>query len=260
MIQGVPKPLHIFLCIVAGAIGGAMWALIPAISKVYFGASEMVVTLMTNYVAMYITDYLVKYHFLAGGAFGSTLVTKEIEDTAKLTKLWSNMSAHTGILFGLLMVFLFWIILNKTKLGYEVHISGINPKFARYGGVSVNKVRMSVILISGAIAGIGGSVEVMGYLYKFMSRFSPDFGFDGLAVALLGGNTPFGVLLGAVFIGIIKAGSLQVERATAVSRSLAMIIQGIIITFVSCKNMAIHVPMIKNVKNLFLKYSRKEKS
>ena len=97
---------------------------------------------------------------------------------------------------------------------------------------------MSVMIISGAIAGIGGSVEVMGSLYKFMSRFSPDFGFDGLVVALLGGNSPIGVFFSASFLGIVKAGALQVERATSVSRSLAMIIQGIIVTFISCRTLA----------------------
>ena len=235
MIKGLPAPLHLLLCLAAGALGGMLWALIPAVARVYFGASEMVLTLMTNYVAIYLTDYLVKYHFLAGGSYGTTLVTPEIADTAKLSKLWPTLSAHTGIFIGLFMVFLFWLILQKTQLGYEIHISGLNPTFAKCGGVNVHKVRMSVMFLSGAIAGIGGSVEVLGYLYKFMSQFSPDFGFDGLAVALLGGNTPLGVLLSGFFMGIIKAGSLQVERATAVSRSLSMIIQGIMITFVACK-------------------------
>lgn len=241
MVKGLPAPLHLLLCLMAGAAGGMLWAFIPAFARVYFDASEMVLTLMTNYVAIFLTDYLVKYHFLAGGSYGTTLVTPEIADTAKLSKIWPTLSAHTGIFIGLLMVFAFWFLLNKTQLGYEIHISGVNPTFARCGGVHVHKVRMSVMLLSGAIAGIGGSVEVLGYLYKFMSQFSPDFGFDGLAVALLGGNTPLGVLLSGFFMGIIKAGSLQVERATAVSRSLSMIIQGIIITFVSCKALKLDI-------------------
>ena len=239
MVKGVSAPLHILLCLGAGAIGGMIWALIPAIARVYYGASEMVITLMMNYIAINLTDYLVKYHFLAGGAYGSTLVTTEIEETAKLAKLWSNLSAHTGIFIALFTVFIFWFLLNKTQLGYEIHISGLNPAFAKCGGVSDNKVRMSVMLLSGMIGGIGGAVEVIGYLYKFMSQFSPDYGFDGLAIALLGGSTPLGVLLSSIFMGIIKAGSLQVERATNISRSLSMIIQGIIITFVSCKAMKI---------------------
>lgn len=243
MVKGVPAPLHILICLAAGAAGGMIWALIPAVARVYYGASEMVITLMMNYVAINLTDYLVKYHFLAGGAYGSTLVTTEIEESAKLAKLWPNLSAHTGIFIALFTVAVFWFLLNKTQLGYEIHISGLNPVFAKCGGVSVNKVRMSVMLLSGMIGGIGGSVEVIGYLYKFMSQFSPDYGFDGLAIALLGGNTPIGVLLSSVFMGIIKAGSLQVERATNISRSLSMIIQGIIITFVSCKAMKLNLKL-----------------
>lgn len=236
--EGLPSTVHILICILAGALGGILWVLLPAVTRVYYGASEMVTSLMLNYVAMYLTDYLVKYHFMAGGTYGTSLVTKEIADPAKLGRLWPNMSAHTGVLLGLLCIVLFWIIMSRTQLGYEIHISGINPNFALCGGVSVNKVRMSVMIISGAIAGIGGSVEVMGSLYKFMSRFSPDFGFDGLVVALLGGNSPIGVFFSASFLGIVKAGALQVERATSVSRSLAMIIQGIIVTFISCRTLA----------------------
>lgn len=240
-VKGLPAPLHIVMCIIVGALGGMLWALIPAFARVFYGASEMVLTLMMNYIAISLTDYLVKYHFLAGGAYGSTLVTAEIEESAKLMKLWPNLSAHSGIFLALLIVLLFWIVLNKTQLGYEIHISGLNPDFAKYGGVSVNNVRMSVMLISGMIGGIGGAVEVMGYSYKFMSQFSPDYGFDGLAVALLGGSTPVGVFLSSIFMGVIKAGSLQVERATSISRSISMIIQGIIITFVSCKAMKISI-------------------
>ncbi len=240
MIKGVPAPLHILICVLAGALGGMLWAFIPAVARVYYGASEMVITLMMNYVAINLTDYLVKYYFLAGGAYGSTLVTAEIEETAKLSKIWPNLSAHTGIFFALFIVLVFWFLLNKTQLGYEIHISGLNPRFAKCGGVSVNQVRMSVMLLSGMVGGIAGSVEVLGYLYKFMSQFSPDYGFDGLAVALLGGSTPAGVFLGSIFMGIIKAGSLQVERATNISRSLSMIIQGIIITFVSCKAICVN--------------------
>jgi ABC-type uncharacterized transport system permease subunit len=233
--SGLPKPIHILICILFGAIGGILWVAVPAFMRVYYGANEMVTTLMMNYVAMYLTDYLVKYHFLAGGAQGSSLVTKEIAESAQLSKLWPNMSAHTGFFLGLFLIVIFGIVMQKTKLGYEIHISGINPAFAYCGGVSVNRVRMSVMIISGAIAGIGGSMEVMGTLYKFMSRFSPDFGFDGLVVALLGGNAPIGVLFSSFFLGAVKAGALQVERATAVSRSLAMIIQGIMVVFISCK-------------------------
>lgn len=114
------------------------------------------------------------------------------------------------------------------------------------------------MLLSGMIGGIGGAVEVIGYLYKFMSQFSPDYGFDGLAIALLGGSTPLGVLLSSIFMGIIKAGSLQVERATNISRSLSMIIQGIIITFVSCKAMKLTFQLTLKSKLHNLKFLKEK--
>lgn len=235
--QTLPAIVLIPLCLIAGAVGGMLWVLLPAVMRVRFGASEMVTTLMLNYVAMLLTDYLVKYHFMAGGIYGPSLVTKEISTAARLPQLWPPLQAHSGIFLGLLTILVFSIIIKKTRLGYEIHITGINPNFAFYGGVNVNKVRMSVMFISAAIAGIGGAVEVMGFLYKFMSRFSPDFGFDGLVVALLGANSPAGVLISSFFLGAVKAGALTVERYTSVSRSLAMIIQGIIVTFISCKEL-----------------------
>ena len=227
--HGLPPAVHIGLCLIAGAFGGALWALFPAVVRAYFGASEMVMTLMLNYVATNLTDYLTRYHFLATGVQGHSLITAEIAPEARFAKIWADGSAHYGVVLGLICIALFWFMVHKTKFGYELHICGVNPDFAKCGGVNVPATRIRIMLLSGAIAGVVG---------RFMSGFSPDFGMDGMVVALMGNSTPIGVLLGAFFLGIVKAGALQVERVTDVSRSLAMVLQGLMVTFISCTYLA----------------------
>lgn len=236
--HGLPPAVHIGLCLIAGAFGGALWALFPAVIRAYFGASEMVMTLMLNYVATNLTDYLTRYHFLATGVQGHSLITAEIAPEARFAKIWADGSAHYGVVLGLICIALFWFMVHKTKFGYELHICGVNPDFAKCGGVNVPATRIRIMLLSGAIAGLAGATEVMGVVGRFMSGFSPDFGMDGMVVALMGNSTPIGVLLGAFFLGIVKAGALQVERVTDVSRSLAMVLQGLMVTFISCTYLA----------------------
>jgi simple sugar transport system permease protein len=244
-LTGLSSWVHIPLIILASALAGMAWAFVPALLKVRYNASEVVTTLMLNYVAIYLTDYLVKYYFIAKGSYGQTIITDQIQKSARMPSLIHATQLHAGLLIGILFVVLFYFLIKKSKLGYEISISGINPEFARYGGVSVNRVRMSVMLISGAVAGVGGAVEVMGITWRFMSHFSPNFGFDGILASLLGGNTPIGVLLGALFMGSLKAGALTVERSTDVSRSLATIIQGVIICFVSARYLMARFPVSK---------------
>jgi ABC-type uncharacterized transport system permease subunit len=234
-----PHILTVVLCFMAAVIAGTLYALIPAFMRVYLKANEIVTTLMLNYVAINLTNYLTKTFFLSRDSMGDSLATRELYESAKLTKLVPPYSVTTGLLMGLLMVMLFYIYMNKSVKGYEVHISGVNPDFSRYGGISVDKVRISVMLISGAIAGLGGAAEIMGVQGRFISKFSPDFGFDGMLTALLGNSTPLGVTLSAIFMGALKAGALSIERTTNVSRALADVIKGIVICFVSVRTLGI---------------------
>lgn len=234
-LQGLPTMLHLPACLLAGMLFGALFALIPALLRYYFDASEMVVGIMMNYVAMYLTDYLVRYHFIAGGTHGTALVTEEIQATARLPMLLSKGQANYGLLIGGLLVLVFYVLIKKSKAGYEIHIVGINPEFARYGGVNVAATQIKIILISGAIAGIAGAVEVMGVVKMFQTRFSPGYGNDGIVAAFLGANTPAGTLIASFVLGALKAGVLSVERYAGVSRALAKIIQAVVLVFISTR-------------------------
>lgn len=237
--KGVPHLVHVSMCFAAAIIAGMLYALIPALMRVYLNASEVVTTLMLNYMIINLNNFIIQDFFLATDSMVSTIATNEIEESAKLSSIMPPNSVNTGLIIGLLMLVLFYILFNKSRLGYEFHVSGINPNFAKYGGIQVDKVRISVMLISGAIAGLGGAVEIMGVQERLMASFSPNFGFDGMLAALLGNSTPLGTTLSAVFFGTLKAGALSIERTTDVSRALADVIKGIIICFVSVRTLGL---------------------
>lgn len=221
--------------LLASMMAGMLWSLLPILAKIYYGSSEVVPCMMLNYIAMYLTDFLVHNVFLAGGNRGATIKTDMIAKQGQLPKLIPGTSVTVALLIGLFVVLLYWIMIKKSKFGYEFEICGINPRFAKYGGVNVNRARIGVILISGAIAGLGGATEIMGVRLCFESRFVGDFATNGILAALLGSCSPSGTLLGSIFMGFLKAGSLTVERTTSVSRAVAVVIQCTIICFVSAK-------------------------
>ena len=237
--KGLPHLAHVALCFLAAMTAGMFYAMIPALMRVYLNASEVVTTLMLNYMIINLNNFIIQEYFLATDSMVSTIATNEIEASAKLTSIMPPYSVNTGLIIGAFMIVLFYILFNKSKLGYEFHISGVNPQFARYGGIQVDRVRIGVMLISGCIAGLGGAVEIMGVQERLMASFSPNFGFDGMLAALLGNSTPLGVTLSSVFFGTLKAGALSIERTTDVSRALADVIKGIIICFVSVRTLGL---------------------
>lgn len=252
-IDGLPRLVHIGLCFVVSILSGMLIALIPAIMRVYLHASEIVTTLMLNYAVIHFSNYLIKEHFLATDAMVSTIATNEVPEKLRLTALMPPYSVNSGLLIGLFLILLFHILINLSKKGYEIHVTGVNPLFARYGGLSVNKIRIVVMLLSGSVAGLGGAIEIMGVQGRMMSGFSPNFGFDGMLAALMGNSTPVGVLISTSFMGALKAGSLAIERTTSVSRALADIIKGLIISFITVKYLGlgtlINLNKLKNKGN-----------
>lgn len=234
----LPKYILLPMMLIASMIAGMIWALPPIIAKVNYGRSEVVPCMMLNYIAIYFTDYMVHNHFLASGNRGATIKTDILPQAAQFTKLIKGTSVTTTLILALMVVGFYWVLMRKTRFGYELEMCGINPRFAKYGGVNVNYVRFGTILLSGALAGLGGAIEIMGVRLCFESRFVNDFATNGTLAALLGSCSPIGTFFGATFMGFLKAGSLTVERTTVVSRAVAVVIQCTIICFVSAKNFA----------------------
>jgi len=236
--KGLPAIAHIPLCMIAGMVAGAIWASIPALLRVYWNTSEIVVTLMMNYIAINFTSFLVKEYFLTTGVFGDSLTTDELAATARFP-VFGGSPISFGFILGTLLVIAYILFFTKSKRGFEIKVSGVNPDFAKFSGISVNKVRISVMLMSGMVAGLAGAAEIMGVQGRFLSGFSPDFGTSGMLVALLGNSSGIGIYISAIFMGILKAGSLTLERSAGVSRALAVVIQALIICFVSVKTLKV---------------------
>lgn len=235
-IKGLPAIVHIPICILTGMVAGAIWASVPAFLRVYWNTNEIVVTLMMNYIAINLTSFLVKEYFLTTGIFGDSLTTDELLPSAKFP-VFGKSPISFGFVLGIVLVLLFILFFNKTRKGFEIRVSGFNPDFARYSGISVNRVRTSVMLMSGAVAGLAGAAEIMGVQGRFLSGFSPDFGTSGMLVALLGNSDGIGIFVSSLFMGMLKAGSLTLERSAGVSRALAVVIQALIICFISVKSL-----------------------
>lgn len=236
--KGLPAIAHIPLCMLAGMAAGAIWASIPALLRVYWNTSEIVVTLMMNYIAINFTSFLVKEYFLTTGVFGDSLTTDELAATARFP-VFGGSPISFGFILGTLLIIAYILFFTKSKRGFEIKVSGVNPDFAKFSGISVNKVRISVMLMSGMVAGLAGAAEIMGVQGRFLSGFSPDFGTSGMLVALLGNSSGIGIYISAIFMGILKAGSLTLERSAGVSRALAVVIQALIICFVSVKTLKV---------------------
>jgi simple sugar transport system permease protein len=228
--QNLPAPLHVLLALVAGAVVGGLWGLIPAVLKARFGAHEVITTMMLSYVALYLTSYMVNYPFKAPGWVSQTVM---IAESAKLPRLLQGAQLSASIIIALALVALTWFILQKTILGYEIRATGLNPSAAENAGIDVKRGMILALVLSGAIAGLGGSGEIMGVHRRFIDGFSPGYGWDGLAVALVGGLNPVGTLLAAILFGALRSGGMIMTRATGVPLDIVFLLQALVILFVA---------------------------
>ena len=219
----------------AGALGGMLWGGLPGALKAFRGAHEVISTIMLNFIAVAIGAYLVG----SGGrlATGGQPASAVLPESTMYPVLWGDVQGvHVGLLVALVAAVAYWAILNRTTLGYEVRAVGYNPEAARYGGVSVRRSIVLAMAISGLFAGLAGAGEVLGVhgrLAESTIRVS-DIGFTGIAVALLGRNKALGVVLAALLFASLAsgAGNLSGDFSAELARSLATIIQGVIILLV----------------------------
>lgn len=235
---GLPRLLLLLVCFLAAMVAGMAWAALPAFVRVKLGGNEAVPALMLNFIAMYLCDFLVQRFFLPGMTFGQTMATGNIAEHARLSRLMPPHAVTSGFFIAIAFIIVAYFFFKHTKSGYNVSMTGINAEFAKYGGINVHRIRIKVMLISGMIAGMCGATEVMGVTWRYESGFSPEFGIEGILASLLGGNEPIRLLISALFMGAVKAGSLTVERSAGVPRALADIIQAFIICFVSARLIA----------------------
>jgi len=228
----LPRIIHLPLAIFAAMVGGALWASIAGYLKAKLGVHEVINTIMLNFIALFLTDWLVTGPFHGGSWVPETV---RISSSAAFTRIYLPTRLTTAVYVAGIAAAAVYIILWKTKRGYELRAVGLNPDAAEYGGINVARNTVIAMAISGALAGLAGAEQILGLHNRFIVRFSSDLGFMGIAVALLGKNHPVGVLLAAVLFGALQAGSAAMDRSTAVPRELITIIQALIIFFVAAE-------------------------
>ncbi len=228
--QNIPAPIHILLALAAGALVGGLWGMIPAILKTRFGAHEVITTMMLSYVALYLNSYMVNYPFKASGWVSQTVV---IAESARLPRLLQGSQLSASIFIALLLVMFTQLILSRTILGYEIRATGFNSFAARNMGININRSMIIALVLSGSIAGLGGAGEIMGVHRRYIDGFSPGYGWDGLAVALVGGLSPIGSLFAAILFGALRSGGMIMTRATGVPQDIVFLLQALVIIFVT---------------------------
>jgi simple sugar transport system permease protein len=223
----LPGIVIIALAFAVGMLAGALTALGPAVLLARFGVNEVISTLMLSFIVIRGLDYLVQYPFRATA--GETTATKPIAASAELTRLLPPSSLSWALILGLVLVVGYSLFLRFTPMGYEREMVGSNRRFAQYGGLSVTKAVIVAMLVSGAIAGLGGVQEVLGVQHRYMSRLAYDAAFAGIAASFLARNRPLGLIPACLFLGALQNGALQLQLFSEVPRSIAEILTGLVI-------------------------------
>lgn len=233
-IEGLPRLLHISICILGGALAGMLLALIPAVMKAFFRISEVVTTIMINNVAIIFTTYLTNGPFTANAGFTATY---PVNDTAKLSRLYGTSRLSTSIFIAIGIFVIVWTIMKKSKLGFEIEALGRQKEFSDAMGMKFHIKTIILFLISGAIAGVAGTTEILGVHYRFTPSFSsnPGTGWQGVQVANLAGRSPVGVIIVSIFFGAFKYGGTCLQTRMGVSPDLVNIIQSSLILFIAVR-------------------------
>jgi ABC-type uncharacterized transport system permease subunit len=230
-IIGLPAYIHLPLALLGGALAGGIWGAIPGFLKARFGAHEVVNTIMMNWIAFRLSDWLLNGPMKA---VGYRPVTPTVEATAEIPRFFPDPSRlNWGFVLGLLIAVLVGWFLFRTTLGFEVRAVGANPDAAKYSGMSVMRNFVLVMTLSGGLAGLAGSVQVLGTDHWVGQGFSAGYGFDSIALALLGKSHPVGVVLSALLFGVLRGGATSMQSMARIPIHIISVIQGIVIIFVA---------------------------
>ncbi len=222
----LPAVLLVPLCILAAIAGGALWAAIPGVLRAYFNVNELVLCLMLNPMALLLTGYVATHPLKAPGP---TNKLADILESAQLPGLSQFSQLNAGIFLAMALVVVVAVFNLRSVRGFEWKLLGLNPRFSYYGGINVRANAVWVMLASGAIAGVAGAEQVLGVYHAFYDNFSPGYGFDGIAVAMLADFNPIAVVASAFLFGALNSGSTILQMMTNISKYLVQVLQFIIV-------------------------------
>lgn len=226
---GLPAGVVVPLALGSGLLVGCLWMLVPALLRARLDVDEVVTTLMLNFIAISITAYLVNGPLLAPGSANSA--TPMVSAAARLPRLLPPSTLNIGFIIAAAMLVLYWVWGNRTALGFETRISGLNPRFAAASGMDVPGLLIKMMLLSGAIGGLAGGIHALGSVGRFVAGFSPGYGFTGIAVALLGRGSALGIFLAAVLFGALATSGATIQLFSDVPIEIVSVLQGTVMIF-----------------------------
>jgi simple sugar transport system permease protein len=227
--EGTPAFIVIPAMMLAGALAGAVWAFIPAILRARLGVNEIITTLMLNYVALQWIQYWVFGPWSEGGFQQTAQFPREgwlprLTDFADVVPAFGGLTIHLGFVFGIVAAGLVWLLLERSRLGFEIRIAGDSPRAARYAGVRISRTIIVVFLISGALAGLAGMSEVGGVVHRLQDRISPGYGYTAIIIAYLARFGPFRVVVASILFGALILAGREIQPS-----GVPAMIQGIIL-------------------------------
>lgn len=246
--RDIPAYIHLPLTILAGISAGALWAGIVGYLKAYTGGHEVINTIMMNYIALNSISFLLNGPMKDRSPTNVIARTPEIAEGARLSTLFDvpGIRVHWGFILALLAAVLVWWLLSKTTLGFEIRTVGANPDAAKYAGMNVKRIIIISMLLSGALAGMAGTVEVIGLNHRHELGFSIGYGFDAIAIALLGKSHPVGVVLAAILFAAMRNGATRMQFLTQMPVDLISMLQALILLFVAADAIIRYIYRIKS--------------
>ena len=240
LVTGIQGVLGTVLAILVGTVVGALWAALPGIMKITRGLNEMITSIMLNYVATLFMGFIYTNAFRDGG----NPQTPSVADSVMLAKI-PGFRIHTGVILAIVLGLVVAYVISKTSFGFKLRAVGLNPLASKVNGFNVKFLVMAAFVISGAIAGMGGAVELLGKQYRLMSGFGSGFGFDGVAIALIAQLNPLASLIVAIFFGALTTGASSMQVGIMVPTAIVEIIRALIIIFSVAGVALIKLPKIQ---------------
>jgi ABC-type uncharacterized transport system permease subunit len=231
-LKGLSPWIHIPLALGAGALGGAAWGFIPGWLKAKTGAHEVINTIMMNYIAYNLSTWLLSGPMRRPGEYNP--ISPTIQPSAMLPNFFGDPTRfHLGFFIALAMAVVVYWLMYKTTWGFELRTVGSNPKAARYAGMNIVIATIAAMTLSGALCGMAGANEVLGVNHNLALAFSSGYGFDAIALALLGRNNPVGVVLASFLFGTLRNGATRMQVVSGVPIYIISVLQAIILAFIA---------------------------
>lgn len=251
----LPVGLHLITCLLGAGAAGLLWGLIPALLKLLANVDELISTLMANFIATLLTEYIVMWWIMGGkaSAGSNAISTPSISDNARLPTLIPGTSSSYGIIIAILVAIAVYVFYKYTIKGYELRQVGENIRFARIGGINIKASFLLIFMASGFLSGLAGGVEITGSYYKFTANYAKNMGWNGIMIAYICNKNPLAIIFVSFIWGALQAGALNMERNTDLNKLTINILQMLFVLFISVDYKAIYSFIKTKGKNTFLR-------